>query len=1252
MKKRLLLTLVGVLALTMQAQYLREHYISWGGGSQEFGSVLQDWSPGSQVSEDDNFFISRVRPKARFTNAATQVMDTLQTINDKKLICWIPFNSLNETGWNRNALPDGLFDSEVFSMWSYVTHWGNWTAPLGRIPAALLDVAHKNGVGVSGVASVPNAALSDSWANCFKNMIAAGADKTAQFMSYYGIDGLGYNSEWSEGSYAASSNLMPYHAALVKKMRETNPLFENFWYTGTNDYGTINFAGQLGSWNQNTFGDANNIRTSLFLNYNWNITSRINTSQSIAKNLGRDPLDLYAGFNMQGANPTAWQLLSRSRYSIGLWGAHSANMFFESRHEKGSEPAVKQATYLMRTERWFTGGTRNPLNCPAYVASCNYNADNYSFHGMAKMMSARSALSWDLSEEPFITYFNLGNGQYFNWQGQRQHNSQWYNIGVQDYLPTWRYWFANKLLAHQATDVPTSGLDAQFNWSDAYVGGSTMHVYGTTAGEYLHLFKTKFALQEGDVITFRYKLVEGTANANLVFTAEGDENNPINESDYAVLTTSQQADNTAWVTKQFTVTGSLAGQTIALVALHFTQAQNLDLYFGEFSIVRGTSPTPATPVLSKAELLNSHGKGADAKLIWNMPNTKPAGQPCYNTDVQTAFFKMYAQQEGKEPVLMGLTTSWAGLMFCAPMDYAAEASRNIRFGVAAVSLDHRSQSDIAWSDYMDASASYEYSDDIETSKAVITQEEVFTMGYTDPNHEAGTWKLTHEDGTEAFTGEGHTVSVPGLTKLGNYTLELTGVEHSGGITSSTVRTIPAYITVNDAKFGRLPEIQSLTANGEEAGITVEKGNDVQMAYTGRFADGGTSRGVSLAEKNFGFGILDAGLTGKAPFTLAFWLKINKVEGNTQFFSIADKAGSWPLTDWGYNWTTLSTAGALTFTYRNSNRAENPPASKYEYPSGTMPIGVWTHVAIVFDRKTDGTARHQLYINGNFVTPSVYVDGSSASDTYHSVLDMNGTVGDNPYMSIGGPASGRAGIDGVIDNFQLYKKALSATEVQRSMEPIVATSLPSGLAAFWNMEADANSDYSFSAVGTSAGLKCGSYALAKLEGEGRAQPHFVDPVMTAGCPQTGDTGFPILTSAEWEAPKATLSGASGNSESGAATVNYAGDGIYNVTVTLTNAHGSDSRTYTSIRVGDATGIAQVSDDNLRAIVSGDVVYVDFARAGNYEVSVYNVAGQLVCSKVAAVTARDRMRIALPQTGVYVVRVQRDGKPAAAFKLLCK
>ena len=98
----------------------------------------------------------------------------------------------------------------------------------------------------------------------------------------------------------------------------------------------------------------------------------------------RNSLDLYAGVNMQGGQPGSnnWPLLKDYPISIGLWGAHSQNMFFESRGEKGSLPEVQQRTYMHRVERYFSGGTRNPINSPAINTSMKYNADNYSFFGM------------------------------------------------------------------------------------------------------------------------------------------------------------------------------------------------------------------------------------------------------------------------------------------------------------------------------------------------------------------------------------------------------------------------------------------------------------------------------------------------------------------------------------------------------------------------------------------------------------------------------------------------------------------------------------------------------------------------------------------------------------------------------------------------------------------------------------------------------------------------------------------------------
>ncbi len=161
--------------------------------------------------------------------------NTLTADNDKKLLAWVPINNPDY-----NALPDGVFDSEVFSMWSYVTHWGDWSAPLGRIPGAFLDVAQERRARVGCGGNPFNAGLSGDYYYMLAGLGNADVDKAAKFFRYYGIDGLGYNSEFNNGS-TVMPKLRTFHINLNKKMKETNPLFENIWYDGTNDYGTIQF---------------------------------------------------------------------------------------------------------------------------------------------------------------------------------------------------------------------------------------------------------------------------------------------------------------------------------------------------------------------------------------------------------------------------------------------------------------------------------------------------------------------------------------------------------------------------------------------------------------------------------------------------------------------------------------------------------------------------------------------------------------------------------------------------------------------------------------------------------------------------------------------------------------------------------------------------------------------------------------------------------------------------------------------------
>lgn len=1246
------LTLAAGLVLSVMsanAQQMREGYVEAGKntGSENFHTLIQGWTPGNQVTADDNFYISRVKPRARFRNEATQVRLDLNAKNDKKLIAWIPVNNSDF-----NALPNGVFDSEVFSMWSYVTHWGNWTSPLGRIPAAFLDVAHKNGVGVSGVASIPNASLSASWAACLKGLASLDVDKTSKFLQYYGIDGLGYNSEfYGGGPYV--KGVRTFHAALVKKMLPVNPIFENFWYDGTNDYGQVSFDGGLGNHNKETFGDSKNVRTSLFFNYNWN-RGQLAPSVEFAEKLGRDPLDLYCGVNMQGGQPggTSWPLLVDQRVSIGLWGAHSQNMFWESRSELGSSDDKKQFAYLRRTECYFGGGNRNPVITPSVKSMHQYTAYNPQWHGMAAFMTARSPLSWDLAEEPFITYFNLGNGKFFNLNGERKVSSPWYNVGMQDYLPTWHFWFADKLLGRTAADVPATGLDAQFVWDDAYFGGSTLKISGTTANEYLHLFKTKYALKKGDVITVRYKLNEGATDLDLVLSAEGSESTGVA---YNLCKADRVADVNEWVKQTFTVGSDFDGKTLALVALNFKNAKNAEVLLGEFSIVRGNYATPAAPVIDAAntKMLYNSKAGMDAKIIFNMPNNKAAGEPCYNLDVKTSHFRLYAQEEGKEPMLMGTTTSWAGLYYSIP---TTKANAKVRLGVSAVALDHKTESEIAWSGYM-APATYVYSDDIQSDKTTIKPNEEFTLGYIDPEHPAAKWEIV-KDGKVVKSGDGNSWTTS-LADLGSYDLKVTGNEYGeDGTAKQTTRTFSSYIQITSVGTGALPEIYSLTANGSEEEVSLKVGENVKMAYTGRAADGSGSQGIDLKETRFGVPAADLGLVGKKSFSISFWLKINSLkEGKSAtLFNVYNKQDGWPKTDWGWNWSQISPDGSFEgITFRGTDATSNKEL-QYKYGKTKFPVGNWVHVTMSFDYNTAGQLRADMFLDGvkQTVTEWKRLQGGNpvfGPATYEPTYqDDVYSITNGMYLCIGGPLHDRYGLDGIIDNVVVWDKAVTEAEAKVAMGDLNAKSLPAGVMAFWDFEKKAT-DNVFTSVGTKA-VKAGMQDMVAGGGEGQATLQFVEPTYIAGSPFVSGETYKVETKPSWTSKNATFADITGNGEAGSANVSFRTGGDYDVTLTLSNALGKAEKTFSVIKVAYPTGVDAVEGAEMKAYTVGEDAIVEFAEAGAYEVSVYTTAGEQVARKAAQLNAGNVVNVHLAKAGIYVLNVKKDGKTVRTVKLIRK
>lgn len=1229
----------------LQAQSLKENYIQWQNNKgDKLSATVNAWKNTGKVTEDDNFFISRVKPKTRFRNQNTQVLKDLNDTNDKRLVAWIPFNN-PET----NALPDGIFDSEVFSLWSYVSHWGNWTAPLGRIPAALMDVAHKNGVAVSSAGTVPYGSLSDDWRYELRAINNIEAQKIADFLYYYGQDGLGYNSEWSEFENI-TPKLREKHVQINKLLKDKNPIFENLWYGLTADRGRLNLENVLNSNFAQTFGDNENKAFSLFLNYNWNFRQRLSSSVDYARSLNRDPLYLYAGVNMQGGEPrsSSWPLLKDYPISIGLWGAHSKNMFWESRNEKGSSEDAMQRSYMLRTERYFTGGTRNPANTPEVTSAMKYNVDNKDWHGMSTWMTAKSTLNWNLAEEPFITYFNLGNGKFFNWNGERMNDNSWYNIGVQDYLPTWRWWFSTGLLTK---NVPETGLDAEFTWDDAYVGGSCVRVFGTHTNEYLHLFKTQYALQAGDVITFRYKHLSGAGDVKLVLTAKDSETNPINENAFTLLTRDQAIDDEHWTTKTFTVGSELAGKDLALIALHFENTNNINMYLGECSIVRGTARTPNKPTITSSKLLAFNKSGVDGKLIFDMPNTKAGNEPCYNSDVHVSLFKLWAQQEGEaKATLMGITTSWAGMFYSIPLNLS-NSSTKVRLGVSAVSLDMKNESPIEWTDYKETPA-YTYNDAVHCNKTIIKPGEEFKVGYVDPRHSEASWELKKADGTTVFSSNNtKEFTTSALTEVGNYDLVVTGEVHNEtGATETTTRTLKAFVQITGNETGALPQIETLTANGSTSTINVQANEAVTMAYTGRPADGKLSRGINLKEKGFVFKATEVGLeSNNQAWTMSFWIKFNSIPaGGMQFLDLRHQYASWPQNNWGSIWSGYNPSDkTLSFTIRDIKSGGSPEHTQNW--SVEFEPGVWSHVTIAMEKGARGV-RERLYINGKLATAKNWSYNGMRGTGFIRDYSPTTTWWDENNFMLGFGRHQLAAIDGVIDDVKFFNKELNETEVANNYRSTAKTA--ENMTAYWDFEQDADAQNKFASVATGTTVKGYRAQIEAGGGEGQGSIVAVEPIYEAGSPFVAGEAFTVETKATWKTRKGSFTDMVGNDRQGSAKVTYPTGGDYEVTLTLENSYGKDQRTFQVIHIDATTGINETTTEEVKAYTVNDDILVECAQAGAYTFEVYSIDGMQVLKNNVNVATGNTVRLHLANSGVYILKVKKEGKTLRTVKLIRK
>lgn len=1246
MRSRLVLFLLLSISttITMWGQRSPLHPLDIAEGSTDIYSILDNWQPGLPPPNtnqfDDQFYISRVRPLERISDGDYQAEKNADS--KRKMCLWVP---LDDPSVKWKALPRYSFEGDNFSMWSYIDIHGNWTAPWMRVSAGISDVAHKNGVKVGCVYSVPWAATvyansTNKHGKVFYRMFQKNSngtfkytEKLVKLMKYYGIDGLGCNSE-----FYTDANFMNTLIDFVKdcktKAAEIDWNFQLHWYDGTNDVGRISFDHGLGVHNDDLYGKNEPVTDMLFFNYNWD-DDILENSVKYAKSINRTSYDLYAGFDIQGRafKNSHWEALKNNPISIGFWGAHAQSLLHQSATDEGSSDVAIQYAYLLKQELTFSGGYRNPALTPAIRKNTTLaNADLKTFHGLSTYLTAKSTLQ----HVPFVSRFNLGNGLFFNKDGKTAFNHKWYNLNMQDFLPTWRWWITDR--NDEVTQESIKGfIQTGFTFDDAWFGGSCLKFNGETDFSRVKLFKTKLDVQPNYTLSVTYKIAKKSDAKTKIFIAKQGQITTYSEIE---IPTDKAVGKWHTHTINLSELNVQANDVIAMIGVSFDATKaDYELLIGEMAVRNPNDKFNAvSPTITKTDILRGRYNAVDFKVFFKSKD-EADGVKTYNDEVDTWYFEIYFQQKDAQPQLITATTSWAGYVIDAPL--VVGGPREGRIGVKAISPDGLQASPIVWSDYLNIP--YQPVDDIEIDKAVIKPNEQFTVRFKDVMHKPANWEIKNPlNGDVIASGTDITELETTISEVGVYDV-LTTLEGKETLTRG-------FIQITPEATGAVPEIHTFAANTQETYTQ----DVVTYSYTSRDGEGSVSRAIRIEDPNM-FMVPAAAQVGKT-YSYAAWFKVFNYMHDKQGTNLINKNtinDKWPHNNWGDLWVTirpewkgdrLHTANEISFNTFGWQRHDSPNESMMS-EGYNVPLNVWCHVVVTQDENNS----QKMYFNGKKVAQTNFAESSRRENSSDSRIDKS--VAANIFFGGGGVY--KAGFNGWIDEVQVWDKALTDDEVLAAMKGF--DTAPTGLKAYYTFEDMVDNTY-FKNKGTGGDLPGKVVRVVNSGGEATATAFYQDVIPFSN----NEIGYPgisgtleIKATPIWQLQGATLPSETNTKE---IEVVYETEGTYPAAMKLENGWGSDMvqhADYIVVKVG--AGVDEHSSIGLNLYPNPfvDEVNLQFVKDGNFNIDVININGQLLSSYKVKATNGELVKIRVNGVaGEYFINIKENGKLLKALKVLKK
>jgi chitodextrinase len=243
----------------------------------------------------------------------------------------------------------------------------------------------------------------------------------------------------------------------------------------------------------------------------------------------------------------------------------------------------------------------------------------------------------------------------------------------------------------------------------------------------------------------------------------------------------------------------------------------------------------------------------------------------------------------------------------------------------------------------------------------------------------------------------------GLTAGTTYTYTVTAVDASGNV---SLPSAPATVTTPAGSTG--PVVAYAMNEGANTTLTDSSGNSNNGTLSGS--------GVTWTTGQFGNGLAFNGLSGlvtipdsptidlSGSFTLSAWIRPSALTGY-QTILIKETTGGC-----GY-W--LQTLGNQV----SSGFRSGTGCSEHLTTNASLPLNAWSYVSVVFD----ATAKtYSIYVNGALISQQAE-GGSLVTNTQALVL------GQSACTSCGGERW-----RGAMDEIRIYRRALTAAEIQRDM----------------------------------------------------------------------------------------------------------------------------------------------------------------------------------------------------------------------------